>query len=105
MHVNSFDRCQVAQKGFVDINKEDLLKMGVSEKLSHQIFEQRLEFDELKQFELDFIEDFLGNNTYRDDSDRKILRLEEMAKYGFNREDNLFNAARTINIQMKAYSL
>jgi hypothetical protein len=28
-----------------------------------------------------------------------------MAKHGFNKEDDIFHIARTINIQMKAYSL
>jgi hypothetical protein len=81
------------------------LKLKISKKLANQLIEERSKNRDLEQFELDFIEDFLNSNTYRDESGKKILRIEEMAKHGFNKEDDIFHIARTINIQMKAYSL
>lgn len=105
IHINNFDRRQIVHKGFANISKEDLLKLEVSEKLADQIIEERSKIDDLEHFKLDFIEDFLASNTYRDESGKEILKIEEMAKHSFSKEDDLFHTAREINIQMKAYSL
>ena len=105
MHINGFDTRQIVHKGFAGISREELLKMKVPEKLVDQIMEERSKISDLEQFKLDFIEDFLNSNTYRDESGKTILKVEEMAKYNFNKEDDLYNTARAINIQMKAYSL
>jgi len=105
IHINSFDRRQIVHKGFADISKEDLLKLKVSERLADQVIEERSKINDLEHFELDFIENFLVSNTYRDESGKEILKIEEMAKHSFSKEDNLFQTARAINIQMKAYSL
>jgi hypothetical protein len=81
------------------------LKLKVSERLADQVIEERSKINDLEHFELDFIENFLVSNTYRDESGKEILKIEEMAKHSFSKEDNLFQTARAINIQMKAYSL